>query len=169
MSVRLLLCFFACSINDPALICKFCAFRAANRSPDLQQQHPGYVARSCPKNTHGLTGVELVQPVKILDREILSRVDAAAGQDGERDAVLHQLAQARFKVKVVQLLQKTVRPRSAQLVEVVREIVLRRAAAGGDDLRRQVSRNGCAAIRICQRLRHGGFVRLLHAPEVRGA
>ena len=64
-------------------------------------------------------GGKLRDPQKILVLQVVSRVQAAAGQEGVLDAGGEDIPKADFQVKVVQLLQQTVRRIIAQVLQMV--------------------------------------------------
>ncbi|MBE7003467.1 MAG: hypothetical protein E7425_04160 [Ruminococcaceae bacterium] len=140
-----------------------------DRALDLQQQHTGNVAGCRAEDGHGVKGIELIQAVKVLVFKELPCVDAAAGQNRECDTVAQKPSEADFQIEVVQLFQKAVCSDVPQLVEVVREVILRGNAADGDDVVGKRQRLVVwTAEGIAQSLRCGVLVLRTHAPEARG-
>lgn len=128
-------------------VCKFLTVDAVDGALDLQQQHTGNITGRRAEDGHGIERVELIKPVEVLYLQKLRGVDAATGQNRERDAVCQKPAEAGFQIEVVQLLQKTVGLDIPQLVEVVREVVLRGNAADRDDVVGKGQRDAfCAAV-----------------------
>ena len=128
-------------------VCKFLTVYAVDRALDLQKQHTGNVARRRAEDGHGVEGIEVIYPLEVLDLKKLRGVDAAARQDRERDAAFQKRAEAGFQIEVVQLLQKAAGLDIPQLVEVVREVVLRGNATDGNDVVGKGQRDAfCAAV-----------------------
>ena len=74
------------------------------RGCDLTQAHLGYVAGGKAEGACGIAGVEFINIMEVFVNEILSGVDAAAGEEHIRHAVLDGMAVFDLDIKVVQFL-----------------------------------------------------------------
>ena len=140
-------------IPFPVLICKcanliiFFSSQSFDCALNLTEHHLRNIAGASAKDGNDLRRVEIVEMPEIIREVIVSRVDAAAGQNRERNAVCQKPAEAGFQIEVVQFLQKAVGLDASQLVEVVREVVLRGDAADGDNVVGKRQRDAfCAAV-----------------------
>ena len=115
-------------------VCKFLTVDAVDGALDLQQQHTGNITGRRAEDGHGIERVELIKPVEVLCLQKLRGVDAATGQNRERNAVCQKPTETGFQIEVVQLLQKAVCSDVPQLVKVIREVILRGNATDGDDM-----------------------------------
>ena len=91
---------------------------------DLPEHHLRDIAGARAENGNDLRRVEIEEIPEVIGEEVVSRVNAAAGQQHKADAGSHGLAQPYLRVQIIQFFEETALLDPVQIAEVVRNIVL---------------------------------------------
>ena len=137
----------------------------ADSAANLVQEVHGHGAGGVAQMVENGGGGKLGNTGKVLVLQIISGVQAAAGEDGVLDAGGQEVLKTHFQIEVVQFLQQTIFCVIGEVMQMV-PVDLADGAAGLLHERPANVRFLCGAVLPLQSLRDGGMMVLLQLPQV---
>ena len=132
---------------------------------DLPEHHLRDIAGARAENGNDLRRVEIVEIPEVIGEEVVSRVNAAAGQQHKADAGSHGLAQPNLCVQIVQFFEETALFDPVQIAEVVCEVVFHHHAGAAHQALSKAPVRFQLSEGVGEVLNDGPLVSLFYSPD----